>query len=432
MGERRPDLYAPLADPKGGYNYDSTEAHEVSEDARYFDNWEVVHNNAAVDGIGVVCGNRITAKLNNGRYSLVRFHSELDGIEENTTYRMTFNSVCEDGVRRNVYYNFKAANGKTLFMGHGAPEITFNSPEGAASLEITVCFSSPDGGFGWLGEMALEAVGKPEPKKVKLAASMLKYDGGYTAEKNLEFSLAQIDAAADAGADLVLLTETYNTRFVYNVGMQGAAAMDSPYVTKLADKAKERGIYVAASIRLLEDGYVSNTALLFGRNGELVGKYTKTHHTTGETWSGLKLGNEVPVFDTDIGRIGFSICWDLFFPEHARLLFMQGVDIILNPTAGICKWQHAASAYANGAFIVTANTSTHPELTRITDRKGDDIATADEEKKFAIAEVDINEYNKTFWLSAPDSWTDSRFVFMGERRPDLYGEMTDGRRNYNV
>jgi len=420
--ERRALLYAALADEKSGYNFDFDGEYEISDAALYFDNWSVVKNNEFVDAHAEADGRTVRAVLNGGRYSVARFFGKVDGLEGNSVYRAVFKSVCGDGVRRNVYYNWKDINGKTLFMGHLSPDITFVSPEGAASLEVTVCFSGDCANSAYLSDLAVEKVGVPEPKKVKLAAAMIIHDGEYTPESNLKVSLERIDAAADKGADLVLLTETVNTCYVSGLEIyQGAVTLDSPFVTALADKARERGIYVAASIRLDEGGLISNTALLFGRDGKLAGRYTKTHHTTTETWGGMVLGDEVPVFDTDIGRIGFSICWDLFFPEHARLLFMKGVDIILNPTYGICKYQHAASAYANGAFIVTANCGVSPELTRITDRRGDDIATADPDAKFAIAEVDINEYNKTFWLSAPDSWTDSRFVFMGERRPDLYG-----------
>lgn len=402
-----------------------------------FQNWEIVKNYPAVDAAGTAKGDTVTATLNDGKYSIVRFSGSVENPDgkpfaPNARYRMTFQSRKDPEIFRQVYYNWIGPDGNSLFMGHGGPDITFVSPEGAVKFQVTLCFYGRNGGTAELSNMQLTYLGENTPRKVKLAAAMITHDLGYTTENNIAVSLARIDAAADAGADLVLLTETYNTRHVPGLQMhEGAAKQTDLAVTALAAKAKERGIYVAASIRLDTDGQVSNTLLMFDRNGQQIARYTKTHLTMSEIWSGHTPGFELPVVDTELGRIGFSICWDLFFPEPSRALFLQGVDIILNPTAGSFNLQAQAAGYANGAFIVTANVAEEPEMTRITDRKGVTIATADPEAKFAMAEVDVNQYVPVYWLSAPFSWTDSRLVFMGERRPDLYGILSDETIGYN-
>ena len=392
-----------------------------------FENWTIVPNYEKVDAPVSVRGGAIRADLKEGQYSLARVVGRTDGYRGKADYRMTFSSRCDRGVKRQVFYNWLDADGKTLFMGHGAPEIEFTSPDGAAALEITVCFLGYDGGHGELSDLKVEYLREHAEHHVRLAACMITHGGAYTPESNLAISLKRIDAAAAAGADLALLTETYNSRHVANLQdpFDASSTMDDVYVTALRDKAKEHRMFVAASVKLAEDGYVSNTCLIFGRDGNLVGRYTKTHHTMSEIWGGRLPGNDIPVFDTELGKIGVSICWDLFFPEHARVMFMKGVDIILNPTAGKCPFEHGASGYCNGAFILTANTSADPSLTRVTDRHGETVAEADPEKGFVIADVDVNAYEPHYWLSAPDSYTDPRFVFMGERRPDLYGILSE-------
>lgn len=191
------------------------------------------------------------------------------------------------------------------------------------------------GGNGKIYNLELTAGVSAQPRWVTLAALMIAADQPPTLEGNLRVASQRIDAAAAEGADLVLLPETYNTRGVEGLGpTEGAASLEEEAVQLLRRKALEHQIYTAASVRLREEnGLVSNTLVLFDPRGQLVGRYTKAHLTMGEIWSGMVPGQEIPVFPTEVGRIGCSICWDRFMPEHARVLFLQGADIVLNPTA---------------------------------------------------------------------------------------------------
>ena len=198
-------------------------------------------------------------------------------------------------------------------------------------------------------------------------------------EGNIRLCAQRIDAAAAEGADLALLPETYNTRGVKGLcSWQGAACMNEPAVTMLQEKAKQHRIYVAASVRLKDaDSIVHNGIVMFDPEGKLIGTYTKCHLTMGEIWDGLKPGTQINTCDTALGRIGFSICWDRFFPEHARVLFMKHADIILNPTASSeYPLKDCHNGYSNAAFIVTAHTTADPSLTRITGRNGQLLAAA--------------------------------------------------------
>lgn len=388
-----------------------------------FTEWKIVKNYDAVDGTAEVIPGGFEGELNLEHYSVIRAMSTVGDLDGGGYYRFSYDCKLSDGVKLQFIYTVLDRDGMFLFRSHAGNGETILFPEGAVTLELDVCIYGYAGGKGSLSEVTVVKVGEYVPKKVKLAAIMVAGNEIPSIERNIRLCAARIDAAAAEGADLALLPETYNTRAVPGLkSFEGAAAMDEPAVTMLRGKAKEHHMYVAASVRLKDqDGIVSNTVVMFDREGKLVGTYSKCHLTMGEIWNGYKPGNDIRTYDTELGRIGFSICWDRFFPEHARVLFMKNTDIVLNPTAsGAYGVKEAHNGYANAAIIVTAQTTADPELTRITGRNGQVLATADSEKGYAIAEVDINAVDPVFWLSAPDADADPRSVYYNERRPDLY------------
>ncbi|MCP4178533.1 MAG: N-carbamoylputrescine amidase [bacterium] len=80
-----------------------------------------------------------------------------------------------------------------------------------------------------------------------------------------------------------------------------------------------------------------NTVAVFNPNGELIGKYRKNHipqNTNYQEKYYFTPGNlGYPVFDTEYGKIGISICWDHWFPEVQRIYGIKGADIVFSPTA---------------------------------------------------------------------------------------------------
>ena len=393
-----------------------------------FTKWIVQKSYDAVNADGKVSDGSFEAILNDGSYSMIKAVSVVEGLSGGGLWEFSYSIEKTEGVIPLIAYTWLDDSDNILFRAHAVPGEYVVCPDNATKAELNACFYGYDGGKAKIHSASVNYVKPYEQNKVSLAAIMISYDGAATVEKNIKACAERIDAAAAEGADLVLLPETYNT-----IGIDGlkpgecAAAMNDPAVTMLRDKAKEHGIYTSASLKFKrEDGIVSNTVVIFDRKGELVGEYTKAHLTMYEIWNGSMPGREIKTFDTDIGRIGCSICWDRFFPEHHRLLFLQKADIVLNPTAsGAYPIESAHSGYPNAAFIVTAHVTEDPNLTRITDRLGNVIATADPKKGYAIATVDVNAYAPVFWLSAPDADTDPRSVYMHERRVDLYGPLSE-------
>jgi len=96
------------------------------------------------------------------------------------------------------------------------------------------------------------------------------------------------------------------------------------------DLARRYETYLAVAMReITEDGRLYHSSVLMDRGGGVAGKYRKTHALTDDTMS---LGDDLPVFTTDFGRIGFSIGTDFYFPEVYWTEYMKGADILV--------WQH--------------------------------------------------------------------------------------------
>lgn len=154
-------------------------------------------------------------------------------------------------------------------------------------------------------------------------------------DDNLKKGVSLCREAADNGAKLVLLPEAFYTGYIgarVEEMLAYAEPLDGPCLSALKKVAKEKNIYVAATIlKKAEDG-VENTAFMVAPNGELIAEYSKTHLTRWERGV-LKRGTKYPVFDTPLGRIGMLVCMDISYPEAMGMLRAQGADLILLPAA---------------------------------------------------------------------------------------------------
>ena len=135
-------------------------------------------------------------------------------------------------------------------------------------------------------------------------------------------------------ADIICLPEGAT---LAGTGLNYISASESipgPSTKFLGELAIKYNMYIVAGILEREYEVVYNTAILIGRNGELIGKYRKVSLPREEIEGGITPGDSLPVFDADFGCIGIMICWDVTFPEVARTLAMQGADVIFLPIWG--------------------------------------------------------------------------------------------------
>lgn len=162
----------------------------------------------------------------------------------------------------------------------------------------------------------------------------------HTRAGDIEKILGYIEEAGRAGADLVCTNEDFPDTgnhvrdykdpelFVTKVRKVQPVIRD-----RLSSLASKYSMLIASNNYEEIDGLIYNTSTIYGRAGEVLGKYKKVHLADSENWRAAA-GEEFNVIETDIGRIGFATCYDIYFPETCRLLSLNGADIIIHQTQG--------------------------------------------------------------------------------------------------
>jgi N-carbamoylputrescine amidase len=198
-------------------------------------------------------------------------------------------------------------------------------------------------------------------------------------DKNLKKATTQIKIASAEGARIVCLEELYRTPYFCRTedskNFDLAETIPGPSTEAFSKLAKlTQTVIIASLFEKRASGVYHNTAVVIDADGKVLGKYRKMHipddpgfyekfyFTPGD------LGFRV--FETRYAKIGVLICWDQWFPEAARLVALEGAEIIFYPTAIGWKpeepeetksyhsaWETAqrAHAIANGVYVAVTN-----------------------------------------------------------------------------
>lgn len=162
------------------------------------------------------------------------------------------------------------------------------------------------------------------------------------AEASLAYTLRRIDETAGDRPDLIALPEvTYPGYFLGSDDLSHCSVLSpADAAARIGEKAREHGIYIAAGLALdAPGGGYANGALLFGRDGAVVGRYDKSFlFHFDRKW--FAAGRAYPVFETDFGRVGMLVCADGRLPEIARSLALNGAQVILDLTAWVSSGRH--------------------------------------------------------------------------------------------
>jgi predicted amidohydrolase len=188
-------------------------------------------------------------------------------------------------------------------------------------------------------------------------------------DANVETAVRLLEGAAGGGAELATLPELWP---FYGGGArmrEVAAAIPGPTTEPIAQVAKAHGIWVlGGSVQERDDeGRVFNTSVLFDRDGEIAARYRKIHLFDVELDGQppiresdlFRAGDAIVTHQTEHGRIGLSICYDLRFPELYRGLAAAGSEIVTVPSAftavtGEAHWEVLlrARAIEDQCFVV--------------------------------------------------------------------------------
>lgn len=157
----------------------------------------------------------------------------------------------------------------------------------------------------------------------------INFHGQGSREANWQTASQLLEQALWDQPDLILLPETFtglgmSERDWFNV----AEPLDGETITRLSSIARQHRTYIACPVLLKHRSTVHNAIVLLNREGEVAGSYYKMFPTLGELSLGVTPGAEATVVETDFGRVGFAICFDLNFREVADDLRAKGAELV--------------------------------------------------------------------------------------------------------
>lgn len=165
-----------------------------------------------------------------------------------------------------------------------------------------------------------------------------------TADKkyNMQRLAESIKALASEGAELIILQELHNSLYFCQVENVNNFDLAEPIPGQSTEffgsLAKELGVVIVTSLfEKRAAGLYHNTAVVIERDGTIAGKYRKMHIPDDPAYyekfyfTPGDLGFH-PI-DTSVGRLGVLVCWDQWYPEAARLMALQGAEMLIYPTA---------------------------------------------------------------------------------------------------
>lgn len=230
--------------------------------------------------------------------------------------------------------------------------------------------------------------------------------------------------------DILVLPEDWSSGFsdkMFHEQENHVEPEDGPSVTLLQGLAKEYGVWVVAgSIGTLHrDGKMRNTTFLINREGCVVGDYSKMHlYSDMDEDCKLTHGDKMEVYETELGRFGMMICYDIRFCELARTYALKGADAVIVtsefPFPRTNHWRTLLTARAieNQMFMVACNRvgpgpmGTYCGHSIILSPWGDVIAEGGEEEEIVCGSVDF---------SLTKEIRDTIHVFR-DRRPETYAK----------
>jgi predicted amidohydrolase len=170
--------------------------------------------------------------------------------------------------------------------------------------------------------------------------SLIQMNSAQERDANVAKAGQLIDQAAKENPDLVVLPEFFNALYFgqyRDYKYVAWAERDDGYtMAHIREKARKHGIHIIATIYEEEmPGICYDTAMVVDPQGEIVGKYRKTHPAAYRSLESIyyRYGSKFPVFQIGDWKVGMVICYDLFFPEPARCVTLNGAELVVVPFA---------------------------------------------------------------------------------------------------
>lgn len=204
----------------------------------------------------------------------------------------------------------------------------------------------------------------------KYKVGVIQINSQANVEENLKTIVRMIEEAVENGAKLISLPEVMNQT---SSSKEESVWEEIPgrTINLMLETAKKYGVWIhCGSIKEMDnDEKHFNTSVMVDPNGKILGSYRKLHLFDVDLKDGGRVresdrsskGYEIVNIQTEIGNLGFTICYDLRFPELFRILALNGAEIIFVPAnftyqTGKAHWASLlrARAIENGCYIIAA------------------------------------------------------------------------------
>lgn len=269
------------------------------------------------------------------------------------------------------------------------------APAQAQAVAIQLLLQNAPQASVWWDDIALEEIPPPAARPVRVAAVFDRPQSTGAREKSIEQFVETIARTVPPGTDVILLPEGATVIGTGKKYEEIAETIPGPTSLRLAQVARERKAYIAVGIYEREGVAIYNTAILLDRQGRLAGKYRKVYLPREEVEAGVTPGAGYPVFDTDFGRVGLMICWDLQYSDPAKQLARQGAELILMPIWGGNETLAKARAIENHVYLVSSG---YDFPTMIINPEGEILARAPAKGTAATATLDLAKRWVDPWL----------------------------------
>ena len=281
-------------------------------------------------------------------------------------------------------------------------------------------------------------------REVTLAATQMTCSKNNT--ENIDKAESIIRKAAEMGAQIILIQELFESTYFCMDQKDELFQLSKPFenhptIERMAKLASELNVVLPISFFEKANRAHYNAIAVINANGEILGKYRKSHIPDGPGYQEKFYFNPgdtgFKVWDTAYAKIGIGICWDQWFPEVARIMALKGAEVLLYPTAiggepeddgfdSSDMWQRVMIGHsaANQIPAVASNrigTEQGQDISNyfygrsfITNHVGDKIAEASRDKEeILIGKVSLDEAE-----NLRNVWG----VFR-DRRTDLYSDL---------
>lgn len=229
--------------------------------------------------------------------------------------------------------------------------------------------------------------------------------------ENIENAKKLIIEAAENGADVVVLPEIFNSPYDNSCFIKYAEEFPGETSIEMMKIARTCSIVlIAGSIPEKDGEYIFNTSYVYNKAGEPIGRHRKVHLFDIDIKGGqyfkesdvLTAGEDFTVVDTEYGKIGVGICYDIRFPEYFRIISQMGAELAVLPaafnmTTGPAHWEISIRMRAvdNQIYMAAAAPARNNESSyvsyansMVSDPWGNIVARAGEEECILYADID--------------------------------------------